>query len=44
MNVIRNKELTIKREFSKNLDDYRLHLKNIEKIPNKIWDVFNIKL
>ena len=40
----KNKELIIKREFSKNLDDYRLHLKNIEKIPNKIWDVFNIKL
>jgi hypothetical protein len=38
----KDKELIKKREFQKNLDDYRLHIKNMEKIPNKLWDVFNV--
>tara|TARA_A200000113_G_scaffold205495_1_gene201789 strand:+ start:252 stop:962 length:711 start_codon:yes stop_codon:yes gene_type:complete len=38
----KDKELIKKREFQKNLYDYRLHIKNMEKIPNKLWDVFNI--
>ena len=38
----KDKKLIKKREFQKNLDDYRLHIKNMEKIPNKLWDVFNI--
>ena len=38
----KDKELIKKRKFQKNLDDYRLHIKNMEKIPNKLWDVFNI--
>ena len=38
----KDKELIKKREFQKNLNDYRLHIKNMEKIPNKLWDVFNI--
>ena len=38
----KDKELIKKREFQKNLYDYTLHIKNMEKIPNKLWDVFNI--
>ena len=38
----KNKELIKKRDFQKNSDDYRLHIKNMEKIPNKLWDVFKI--
>jgi len=37
-----DKALIKKREFKENLDDYRLHIKNMEKIPNKLWDVFNV--
>ena len=37
----KNKELIKKRDFQKNLDDNRLHIKNMEKIPNKLWDIFN---
>ena len=37
----KNKELIKKRDFQKNSDDYRLHVKKMEKIPNKLWDVFN---
>jgi len=37
----KNKKLIKKRDFQKNLVDYRLHIKNMEKIPNKLWDVFN---
>ena len=37
----KNKELIKKRDFQKNADDYRLHIKNMEKISNKLWDVFN---
>ena len=29
-----------KREFKLNLDDHKLHIENIKKIPNKIWDYF----
>jgi len=38
----KNKKLIKKRDFQKNLVDYRLHIKNMEKIPNKLWDVFNV--
>jgi len=37
----KNKKSIKKRDFQKNLVDYRLHIKNMEKIPNKLWDVFN---
>ena len=37
----KNKELIKKRDFQKNLCDYNLHIKNMEKIPNKLWDIFN---
>lgn len=37
----KNKELIKKRDFQKNVDDYGLHIKNMEKIPNKLWDMFN---
>ena len=37
----KNKELIKKRDFQKNLDDNRLHINNMEKIPNKLWDIFN---
>ena len=37
----KNKELIKKRDFKKNVDDYGLHRKNMEKIPNKLWDMFN---
>ena len=37
-----NKVFINKRDFKTNLEDYRLHLENIEKIPNKIWDAYNI--
>ena len=29
-----------KRDFNLNLKDHTLHLESIEKIPNKIWDIF----
>ena len=41
MNFNKNKELIKKRDFQKNLDDYNLHIKNMEKIPKKLWDIFN---
>ena len=37
----KDKELIKKRDFQKNVDDYGLHIKNMEKIPNKLWDMFN---
>ena len=36
-----NKVFINKRDFKTNLEDYRLHLENIEKISNKIWDFYN---
>ena len=36
-----NKKLVKKREFKLNLNDNKLHIENIQKIPNKVWDLFN---
>jgi len=36
----KNRILVEKRDFNLNLNDHRLHLESIEKIPNKIWDIF----
>ena len=35
------RQLINKRDFKTNLEDYKLHLENIERISNKLWDVFN---
>ena len=39
-NYYKDKKFINKRNFDLNLNDYRLHLESIEKIPNKIWDIF----
>ena len=35
-----NRKPIKKREFKLNLNDNKLHIENIRKIPNKIWDLF----
>jgi DNA polymerase-3 subunit epsilon len=39
-NYYKDKKPIKKRNFNLNLNDYRLHLESLEKIPNKKWDVF----
>lgn len=39
-NYYKDNKLINKRDFNLNLNDHRLHLESIEKIPNKIWDIF----
>ena len=36
----KNRKPVKQKESKLNLDDYRLHIESIKKIPNKIWDCF----